>query len=242
MSSSLFDGVYKELWRRIVPEALTQLELDLMMDTLALEPGKRLLDCMCGYGRHALGLARKGVAVTAIDNAAAYIDEIRNNAEGLPLEAELASVEEFRPRHPYAAVSCMGNSISVLDREQTLAFFRMVANALEPGGRFMLNTWMITEIIAKKFKEKEWYQIREFKYLLDNEYLLQPTRVETRHTVIAPDGTTEEKNDTDYIFSIAEMEQMMNQAGMQLTDAFSTPRKRPWQLGDEYLYLVAQKG
>jgi hypothetical protein len=101
---------------------------------------------------------------------------------------------------------------------------------------------MITEIIAKKFKEKEWYQIREFKYLLDNEYLLQPTRVETRHTVIAPDGSTEEKNDIDYIFSIGEMEQMMNEAGLQLTEAFSTPRKRPWQLGDEYLYLIAQKG
>lgn len=239
--STLFDGVYKELWRRIVPEALTQLELEMLPDVLQLQPGHRVLDTMCGYGRHAIGLAKRGIAVTAIDSAEAYIDEIRKSAEGLPLEAHAVAVEKFEPAQSYEAAICMGNSVSILNREQTLSFFKTIEKSLVPGGRFLLNSWMITEVIAKKFKEREWYQVKEFKYLLENDYLLQPTRVETRHTVIAPDGTIEEKQDIDYIFSMAEMEALMNEAGLKLLEVYSTPRKRPWYLGDEYIYFLAEK-
>ncbi|MCR6719946.1 MAG: methyltransferase domain-containing protein [Chitinophagaceae bacterium] len=239
--STLFDGVYKELWRRIVPEALTQLELELLLDVLNIKEGDRVLDAMCGYGRHTLGLAKKGIAVTAIDNAADYITEINKAAEGLPVEALAMGVESFKPDKEYQAAICMGNSISTLNREQTLAFFKNIRQCLQPGGRFLLNTWMITEVIAKKIKDREWYQVQEFKYLLENEYLLHPSRIETRHTVIAPDGKMEEKLDVDYIFSMAEMEALMAEAGLTLLDIYSTPRKRPWSLGDEYIYFLAGK-
>ena len=239
--STLFDGVYKELWRRIVPEALTQLELDLILDVLKLQPGNNVLDAMCGYGRHTLGLAGKGVLVTAIDNASEYITEIRNAAGKLPVEALAIGVESFRPEKKYDGAICMGNSLSSLNRTQTLAFFHTIRESLRPGGRFLLNTWMITEVIAKKIKDREWYQVKEFKYLLENEYLLQPSRVETRHTVIAPDGQIEEKLDVDYIFSMAEMEALLNECGLHLLEIYSTPRKRPWSLGDEYIYFLAEK-
>lgn len=238
--SNLFDGVYKELWRRIVPEALTQLELELILDVLKLQPGHAVLDAMCGYGRHTLGLAKKGIPVTAIDNAADYINEINKAAEGLPVEALAIGVESFQPDKKYEAAICMGNSISSLNRAQTLAFFQTIQRSLQPGGRFLLNTWMITEVIAKKIKDREWYQVKEFKYLLENEYLLQPSRVETHHTVIAPDGQIEEKLDVDYIFSMAEMEAMMNECGLTLLEIYSTPRKRLWALGDEYIYFLAE--
>src|SRR5690606_9004712 len=175
------------------------------------------------------------------DNAPAYIEEIKLKSEGLSVEALPIGVEDFKPTHNFHAAICMGNSISSLNREQTLRFFKTISSALIPKGRFLLNTWMITEVIAKKLTEKEWYQVQEFKYLLENEYLLHPTRVETKHTVIAPDGTIEEKQDVDYIFSMAEMEAMMQEAGLSLLAIYSTPRKRPWSLGDEYIYFLAEK-
>lgn len=238
---SLFDGMYKELWRRIVPEALTQAELGFLIDILAVNPGDRVLDAMCGYGRHSLGLAEKGMAVTAVDSAAEYITEIQEKAGELPIEAITSTVESFRPSHQYQAAICMGNSISSLNRQQTLDFFKTLNDCLEPGGRFVLNTWMLTEIVVKKYRDREWYQVKEFKYLLENEYLLQPTRMETIHTVIAPDGAMEQRTDTDYIFSIAEMEALLNESGFDLVELYSTPRKRIYSLGDEYAYFLAQK-
>lgn len=240
--STLFDGMYKELWRRIVPEGLTRAELEFLNEILDLELGQSVLDVMCGYGRHSLGLAGLGYAVTAVDNSADYIREIAEQSKGLPVTALVVPVEEFVPVQRYQAAICMGNSISSLDRAATLTLFQKIHEALEPGARFVLNTWMITEIVVKKFRATEWYQIQEFKYLLANKYLLHPTRMETVHTVIAPDGSMEERQDTDYIFSFAEMESLLEQAGFRLLKIFSTPRKRPYQLGDEHAYFIAERG
>jgi len=239
---TLFDGLYKDLWRKIVPEALTQVELEFILQVTGLEPGDTVLDLMCGYGRHTLGLAQKGLRLTAVDSAPEYIEEIRQAAgTSLPVTALAAKVEDLDPGQPFDAVICMGNSISSLNKEQTLILFRKVAQCLHPGSVFVLNTWMLTEIISHKIKEHEWFHIGEYKYLLENKFHLFPTRLETTHTIITRDGQIEEKHDTDFIFSIAEFSNMLEQSGLKLKQVFSTPRKRPFNLGDEYAYLVAVK-
>src|SRR4030095_13727257 len=88
INDSYFDGHYKDIWRTIIPDELTVKEVDFMLSYFNLKPGSKVLDMMCGYGRHALGLARKGMHVTAVDNLGAYIAEIRDIAdrEQLPLK------------------------------------------------------------------------------------------------------------------------------------------------------------
>ena len=81
INNSFFDGYYKDIWRAIIPEALTKAEVDYVVSEGELRAGSKVLDLMCGYGRHALSLARKGMNVTAIDNLTDYIDEIKQIAE-----------------------------------------------------------------------------------------------------------------------------------------------------------------
>ena len=52
-----------------------------MLQYFNLQPGSKVLDLMCGYGRHAIALAKKGIEVTAIDNLEEYINEIKDTAE-----------------------------------------------------------------------------------------------------------------------------------------------------------------
>lgn len=239
--ATLFDGIYKDLWRKIVPEALTQLELEFILQVTGVEPGDAVLDLMCGYGRHTVGLANKGIQLTAIDSAPEYIEEIRTATAGLPVTALAARVEDMQAEEKFHAAICMGNSISSLNKQQTLILFKKVADSLHQGGVFVLNTWMLTEIVSHKIKEHEWFHIGEYKYLLENKFHLFPTRIEAVHTVITSNGQIEERKDTDFIFSIAEFQEMMAQSGLQLKQVFSTPRKRPFNLGDEYAYLIAVK-
>ena len=53
---------------------------------------------MCGYGRHAIALAKKGIYVTAVDNLDDYINEINKTAknENLPVKAIKADVLEYK--------------------------------------------------------------------------------------------------------------------------------------------------
>ncbi|MBL0273648.1 MAG: class I SAM-dependent methyltransferase [Chitinophagaceae bacterium] len=79
INDTFFDGSYKDIWRKIIPEELTVKEVDFMLSYFNLQPGNKVLDLMCGYGRHAIALARKGIAVTAIDNLEDYTREINAN-------------------------------------------------------------------------------------------------------------------------------------------------------------------
>ena len=73
VNNTYFDGYYKEIWRSYIPPELTVKETDFMIRHFNLQPGNKVLDIMCGYGRHAIALAEKGISVTAVDNLSEYI-------------------------------------------------------------------------------------------------------------------------------------------------------------------------
>lgn len=242
-NDTLFQGVYKELWRQIVPPGLTDAEIDFIYDIANLKHQDTLLDMMCGYGRHTIGLARKGVNVRALDNLHAYINEISEivKKENLPVECIEADLANVQLAGVYDAAVCMGNSFSSFNKATASKVLLNISKHLKEGGVFILNTWMIAEIALRNFKEREWYNIKDYKYLLENKFLLDPTRIETEHTVITKDGLIETKRDTDFILSIEELKEIMLAANLKVTDVFSTPRKKVFSIGDNYAYIVAEK-
>ena len=80
INNSYFDGYYKDIWRTLIPSELTVKETDFMLQYFSLQPGNKVLDLMCGYGRHAISLAEKGIEITAVDNLDEYITEINEVA------------------------------------------------------------------------------------------------------------------------------------------------------------------
>ena len=70
INNVFFNGIYKDVWKKINPPGLTEAEVDFIIETADLNPGNSVLDLMSGYGRHSLGLAKKGLVLTAIDNQA----------------------------------------------------------------------------------------------------------------------------------------------------------------------------
>src|SRR5262245_45467839 len=121
INNTFFDGYYKDVWRALIPEALTKAEVDYLVKEAELGPGNRVLDLMCGYGRHTLSLARMGIHVTAVDNLPDYINEIKGIAikENLPVDSVLQDVIEFRAADQYDLIICMGNSLSFFNREDS---------------------------------------------------------------------------------------------------------------------------
>ena len=58
----------------------TAQEVEFLLDALDLAPGARVLDVGCGPGRHARGLAERGLEVVGVDIAQAFIDLARTDA------------------------------------------------------------------------------------------------------------------------------------------------------------------
>jgi SAM-dependent methyltransferase len=243
INDSFFDGAYKEIWRTIIPGELTVKEVDFMLPYFKLEAGSKVLDLMCGYGRHALALGRKGIAVIAVDNLGYYIKEIQQTAinENLPVNAVQAPVLEYKTGETVDLALCMGNSLQFFNATDATTLLVNIASQLKAGGHLLINSWSIAEIAMKEPRKKTWSQVDGFKFLSDSKFHFHPTRIETDSIIISPDGSTEEKKAIDYIFSLNEMEAMLATAGFALKEVYSIPGRKKFTVGEPRAYLVAEK-
>jgi len=243
INNTFFEGIYKNVWKGLIPPGLTEAEVDFIMEAASIKKGDKVLDMMCGYGRHVLELARRGVGVTAVDNLKEYIQELRDKAaaEDLPVKAVLSGALEAELSETYDAAICMGNSFAFFDKEDSVFLLKKIASQLKSKGILIINSWMIAEIAIKHFREKDWHRVGEYKYLLDYKFLFHPSRIESEQTIIAEDGTIEVIKGVDYIFTLNELEEMFKKAGFATRDLYSTPRKKRFSLGDGRIYIVAEK-
>jgi SAM-dependent methyltransferase len=243
INDSYFDGYYKDIWRSIIPDDLTVKEVEFMLSYFNLQPGNKVLDLMCGYGRHSIALAKKGMKVTAVDNLNDYINEVKlaSEKDNLSITAEQADVANYEPTEMFDLVICMGNSLNFFNADDAIRLFRNISTHLNKGGNLLINSWSIAEIAIKNFKDKSWSTVGDKKFLVDCKYLFHPARIEFEHLILTPDGKTESKTGIDYIFSVNEIETMLNQTGFVLKELYSIPGKKKFILGEPRVYIVAEK-
>jgi SAM-dependent methyltransferase len=130
-------------------------EVDHVVGALGLEPGERVLDVGCGTGRHALELARRGIAVHGIDISERFIEIARSatsSDERAPqirgARSSLASFERGDARSmrfdgEFDAVICLCQGafgMMTADGEDDAVVAGM-ARALRPGGRLALSAF-----------------------------------------------------------------------------------------------------
>ena len=115
-----------EVYDFLVPEALLSPEGSAAAFEVVLaelEPGARVLDCACGTGTLAAGIALRGFDVRASDASPEMV--ARTRARGVA--AEVRRWEQLEGG-PFDAVLCVGNSLThAQDRPAALAGMRRVA-------------------------------------------------------------------------------------------------------------------
>ena len=244
INDNYFDGSYKDVWKALIPEILTVKETEFLLQYFNLQRGQRVLDLMCGYGRHTLALARNGLDVTAVDNLESYIDELQRtiDLESLPARGYQADILTYTPGNgQYDLALCMGNSLNFFNKEESIRILSNIKEALQPAGHLVINTWSLAEIAYRQFVEKSEGQTAGIKIVSDSRFCRSPSRIESTTLMELQDGTIETKPAVDYIFSINEMEDMLSAAGLSLMEIYSIPGRKKFTLGDPRAYLVAQK-
>ena len=116
----------------------------LLADALALRgvgPAQRVLDCTCGIGTQAIGLALNGYTVCGSDISSAEVERARREASNFDVTAEFAVADLLRlssslpPSWHAFDVVLSANSLTHLPDEATLiAAFVQMAEVCRPGG------------------------------------------------------------------------------------------------------------
>lgn len=115
----------------------------------------KVLDCACGIGTQALGLAKMGFQVTACDLSPFAVERTRMEAEkrGLSVRAFVADVLDLTVLSDgeFDAVICMDNALPHLDsEEQLLRAANQIGRKLRTDGLFMASIRDYDSLVLKK--------------------------------------------------------------------------------------------
>ena len=249
---TFFQGLPQVAWKAAQTDEQTQLDLELLVETLDFGPGDRLLDVFCGYGRHALPLARMGTRITGVDIAPDYITELQTAADAEKLSI-IALADDFltMPESSLGAPAsfdgayCLGNSFSFFPRASMLAFLTRIATLLKPGGRFLAHSEMVAESVLPDYQARNWQPIGDadgepILFLVENTYVALESRIESHLTYVQA-GETQTRLAHHYVYTLAELRQLFREAGLSVIACYGTVEGDPFELGDEAIWLVAER-
>lgn len=138
---------YKTIWTLDIQNQSwvedTKRQVDFLVERLHLRGDERILDLACGFGRHALELARRGFSVVGVDITPDYVRYATEQAEKEGLDARFFC-QDIRTVHfenEFDLVLNMADgAVGYLENdEENHKIFEVVARALKPGGKHFMD-------------------------------------------------------------------------------------------------------
>lgn len=202
----------------------------------------RILDVPCGGGRLGIELAARGHQVTGIDIQEVLLDEARAAAatRGVEAEWQRRDMRDLPWADTFDAAICFGISFGFLGDAGDQAFVRAVHTALKPGGRFIIDTNKVLEIVLSEFKPRSWAELGDIMMAYENEYDCAAGRLNQEYRFFR-NGSSEIKRCSFRAYTYHELGQMLRDAGFSTSVGYGTLTQQPFRVGSQRLLLVATK-
>jgi SAM-dependent methyltransferase len=239
-----FDDDFVRIYRPFLTPRRTAREVAGVVEMLELPAGSRILDLACGWGRHAVALARMGYRITGVDASETLLRHAARRARSAGVEVEWVhgDVRVLPWREHFDAVVCLFSSLGYfLSDEEDLRALRAARDALRPGGRFLLDT-MHRDAVVREFAERDWWTgengehvwvEREFDALAGVSHEWLRWRV--------PDGAEGEKYHAIRVRTATEWDRLLRQAQLEPEAWYGGWRQEPFTHRADKLIIVATR-
>jgi len=137
---------FEESWPKISQgfesEVEAEREIAWILSEVRPAPGARVLDVPCGFGRHALALARRGFRVTGVDLSETELARARERARaaGLPLTLLRQDMRDLEFTREFDLLLNLFSSIGYFSDDEDQLLLERFWMALRPGGTLVLDT------------------------------------------------------------------------------------------------------
>ncbi len=238
---TFFSDVTLDVWRRLRTDDNTRPEAD-FLERLGLPPGAHVLDVPCGGGRLCLELWARGHHATGVDLSEDFLLEAQAAAaeRGAEVRWERRDMRDLPWDGEFDAACCFGISFGYLEGDGDAEFARAVCRALKPGGRFVIDTNKILEIVLPQFEKRRWAQVGDVLLLLENDYDHVNGRLNTEYTFIR-NGTRVKRVASQRAYGYHELCELLKRAGFASCEGYGSLKGEPLKLGSQRLLLVATK-
>ena len=154
--------------------------------------------------------------------------------------SEMGDLQDLKMDGKFDGAFCFGNSFGYLNHEGMAAFLGGLSGNLEKGARFVIDTGIAAESILPTMQKRIWYKVDDILILSEHQYDCRQSRMDTEYTFLR-DGKTETRKASSWVFTVAEMERLLNQAGLETLSLFESTEEQPYKLGSPRLILTAEK-
>jgi SAM-dependent methyltransferase len=222
---SLFDANYLLLFDDL-PRLLeaAEAEVEFLDRALGLSPGSRILDLGCGFGRHALGLARRGYAVTGLDRSRALLDLARTIGDrlGLGLGWEERDMRDLAGLGPFDACVCLATAFGYFDDAENRRVLEQVRSVLSPDGQLVLDVFnplaLLQRWSANVKRQTEHGLVEEIRC-----YRPESGRLETDRVYLGKDGRRIDYPRSDVrMYAPHELFELLRQTGFSVEQVFGS--------------------
>lgn len=238
---SFFNGIAIKFWQKVVTTEYTQSEINFIKTITSLSQHENILDAPCGFGRHALALAKDGHSVTAIDISEEYITHLSSQAKQLNLDIKAihADVLQCHIEDSFHVALCLGNSFNYFSAEKMKVFIKKIYSCLKADGYF-INSGTIAESILPSLKDRNWMQVDDILYLNENTYHAADSVLQTNYQFIQ-NGQVELKTAYHFVYTLAEVKRILFDAGFSTIEVYGGFDLHEYNLGDKQAYFKVRK-
>lgn len=217
-------------------------EIDFISRVLNLPPQASILDLYCGYGRHAIELAKLGYQVTGIDATADFLDIASQKAKEAKVDVVFVQqdMRELNYWEEFDAVINMFAAFGYFSDEENAQVLERVANSLRPGGLFLIDLlnreWMVRNNLNRYWRHPNGEYVLSYKVELQQgittmkrQLINQVTGVKTQYEFVLR------------TYSLTEMTNILQHAGLKVKTTYGGFDSCPYNADAQRMIILAQK-
>ncbi len=248
MDKEWFYEFFEQDYFRKTPEQIDTIinksvpQVEFLIDVLELSPDHRILGLCCGYGRHAINLARRGYNVTGFDLCERALKLARQKAQEENLNIHLVRGDirtlpfkrEFDRIYNLFAFGYFENDYEILK------VLSGASSSLKPGGRLLVDAINGPRIL-RDFVESAREEEAERYILQKRAYDKETKRLRSEWTFIYKDtGETNKHTIVERLCSVNELVSMIDSVGLRTLNVYGDFDKSEYNEDSKRIIVVAE--
>jgi SAM-dependent methyltransferase len=225
----IFDERYLEFYGGLLDLSLAEEDAGFVDRALALATDARVLDLGCGFGRHAIALARRGYRLVGVDLSEPMLKLARELAASAPvnIDWQRRDMRDLGGLGPFDACICLYTAFGFFSDDENRLVLERVCDVLRPGGVFLLDVSNPLALM-RGWPQRTWHEGRHGTKLEATEYDALSGRAITKRTLFRPNGSRVDLPETSVrMYAPHELAALLRNTGFEIEQVYGGLRNEP---------------
>lgn len=200
-------------------------DADFMERSLGIPKGAVVLDLACGQGEYSVELNRRGYSMVGYDLSVFQLAMAADNAQSANQKINFlqGDMREMAFDSMFDALLSWNTSFGYFEEDRNFDVLRRMFQALKPGGVLLLEV-LNRDYAAREAPISNWYEGDGCICMDDMTLDFMTSRLKVKRSVILDDGRSKEVTYTVRLYCLAEIGQLLTQAGFVVNAVSGSPR------------------